>query len=103
LEEKILLPGARGAPLPVASAPRKDHGEIAGLLVRSRTPTPELCAQLRALLARHDPLEEGAAGLCAVCDGLAGAEAEEVVTRLQAQPPVPMAPYYDGPLGGGRG
>jgi hypothetical protein len=100
MEEKVLLPYARdqrgGQPLPIAGALRKDHGEIAGLLVRS--PTPDLCAKLRAVLARHNPIEEGPDGLYAVCDALAGNEADQVVDRMKAQPDVPMAPYYDGPL-----
>jgi len=100
MEEKVLLPHARdrrgGEPLPIARALRKDHGEIAGLLVRP--PTPDLCARLRAVLVRHNPLEEGAAGLYATCDELAGEEAAAIVTRLKGQPEVPMAPYYDGPL-----
>jgi hypothetical protein len=100
MEEKTLLPYGKakrgGVALPIAAALRKDHGEIAALLVPS--PTPALCAQLRAVLARHNPLEEGADGLYATCDSLAGAEAAEVVERLEAQPKVPVAPHYDGPL-----
>lgn len=100
MEEKTLLPYAKakrgGDPLPIAAALRKDHGEIAALLVPS--PTPAICAQLREALARHNPLEEGANGLYAQCDALAGEEAEQVVGRLRAQPAVPMAPHYDGPL-----
>jgi hypothetical protein len=100
MEEKILLPYAKakqdGQPLPLAGALRRDHGGIAALLVPS--PTPERCAELRVALAQHNPLEEGASGLYAICDALAGQEAEQVVERLKAQPRVPMAPHYDGPL-----
>jgi hypothetical protein len=100
MEEKVLLPYARfkrgGEPLPTASALRADHGKIAKLLVRS--PTMPLVDRLRELLARHNPLEEGAAGLYAECDALAGDEAETVVMLLRDQPMVPVAKYYDGPL-----
>ena len=100
MEEKILLAYARskrgGEPLPIAAALRRDHGEIASLLVPS--PSPVLCEKLRALLKRHNPLEEGLEGLYAVCDRLAGDEGADVVGRLKAQPSVPMAPHYDGPL-----
>ncbi|MGH7272670.1 MAG: hemerythrin domain-containing protein [Polyangiaceae bacterium] len=100
MEEKVLLPYARqkrgGERLPIATTLRKDHGELAALLVPS--PTRALCAKLRAVLARHNPLEEGAGGLYAACDGLAGDEAASVVSRLRAQPEVPTAPYYDGSL-----
>lgn len=100
MEEKVLLPYAKtrrgGEPLPMAARLRKDHGEIAALLVPS--PTRTLCAQLRAVFARHNPLEEGHEGLYAICDALAGKQVEEVVERLKAQPQVPVAAHYDGPL-----
>ena len=79
MEEKTLLPYAKakrgGEPLPIAATLRKDHGQIAALLVPS--PTLDLCAELRAVLARHNPLEEGEAGLYATCDALAGARPTE--------------------------
>lgn len=99
MEEKVLLPDARarrgGEPLEIAAQLRREHGEIAKLLVGS--PTPERLAELRAALARHNPLEEGPNGLYALCDALAGAEGGAVVERLRAQPKVPLAAYYDGP------
>jgi len=102
MEEKVLIPFARmkrgGEPLAVAAALRVDHGRIAKLLV----PTPDRggCDALRALLTDHNPLEEGSGGLYATCDALAGDEAEAlgVVAKLRAQPAVPVAPHYDGPL-----
>ncbi len=100
MEEKVLLPYARdkrgGTPLPAATAIRADHSQIAKLLVRS--PTRALLDELRVLLGRHNPLEEGPEGLYAACDGLAGNEAEQLVARLRDQPTVPLAKYYDGPL-----
>jgi hypothetical protein len=100
MEEKTLLPFARarrgGEPLPIARQLRVDHGEIAALLVP--TPTPALCRRLKEKLAAHNALEEGEGGLYAQCDALAGDEAEEVAARLSAQPRVPAAPHYDGPL-----
>lgn len=102
MEEKVLIPFARlkrgGEPLPVARALRADHGRIAKLLV----PTPDGagCDALRLLLSEHNPLEEGPGGLYAACDALAADEAEAsgVVAKLRAQPAVPVAPHYDGPL-----
>lgn len=100
MEEKVLLPFARqrrgGDPLPMAHALRMDHGEIAKLLVRS--PTRAIAEELRLVLGRHNPLEEGPEGLYATCDRLAGEDASLVVARLRAQPEVPLAKYYDGPL-----
>jgi hypothetical protein len=98
MEEKQLLPFARakrGEPLAIAKQLRADHGEIAAMLVPS--PTPELCARLRAKLGEHNALEEGTDGLYARCDALAAGDAE-IVERLRAQPEVPVAPHYDGPL-----
>lgn len=104
MEEKVLLPFARakrkGEPLPLAKALRADHGQIARLLVP--TPSRPLIGALCALLGRHNVLEEGPGGLYAVCDVLAGSESSEVVARLAAQPPVPVARHYDGPLLNGQ-
>ncbi|HSO33154.1 MAG TPA: hemerythrin domain-containing protein [Labilithrix sp.] len=100
MEEKILLPFARerraGEPLALARPLRADHGRIAKLLV----PTPDraLCDELRMVLAQHNALEEGPEGLYAICDGIAGDEGAAVVERLRAQPAVPVAKHYDGPL-----
>ena len=99
MEEKILLPFARaknGQALSIAKKLRAEHGELASLLVPS--PTPALCARLRVKLLEHNRVEEGADGLYALCDALAGKEAPELVARLRAQPEVPAAPHYDGPL-----
>jgi len=99
MEEKILLPTAQrlrgGEPLPMASKLRLDHGAIAALLVP--TPTPMLIAALRAILAAHNVIEEGAGGLYESCEQLAGVEVEALLTRLRAAPEVPVAPHADGP------
>jgi hypothetical protein len=50
------------------------------------------------VLEEHNPLEEGAGGLYETCDALAGDEAVAIVARLRAQPAVPLAKHYDGPL-----
>jgi hypothetical protein len=100
MEEKVLLPYARskrgGVPLPLAGPLRADHGQLAKLLVSA--PTHEGLANLRALLDRHNPLEEGADGLYAACDRLAGMETLSVLERLRAQPYPPLAKYHEGPL-----
>lgn len=99
MEEKVLFPYVRarqsGEPLAIAARLHEDHGLIAKLLVPS--PTPQLVEELRALLARHNALEEGASALYATCDGVAGSESPDLVERLRAQPSVPLAPHYDGP------
>jgi hypothetical protein len=99
MEEKILLPAARrarrGEPLERAAQLRRDHAAIAALLVP--TPTRAIVAQLRALLAAHNILEEGPDGVYAECEALAGAAASELLARLEAAPAVPPAPHFDGP------
>ena len=96
MEEKVLVPILRGkSEWPHAKQLRADHGVIAKMLVP--TPTPESLDALRALLARHNPIEEGKDGLYAECDAVAEDPAA-VVERLRATPRVPVAPHYDGPL-----
>lgn len=99
MEEKVLLPFARerrGAPLAIAAQLRTDHSRIARLLVQ--TPTRALVDELCAVLVAHNAIEEGPNGLYATCDALAGDGAGAIVERLRAQPEVPLAKYYDGPL-----
>ena len=90
LEEKILLPAARaargGEPLPVASKLRLDHGALTALLVP--TPTPAIIAVIRAILERHNPLEESPGGVYEQCEQLAGAQGDEILKRLKTAPAV---------------
>ncbi len=99
LEEKILLPAARkargGEPLPFARRLRIDHGAIASLLVP--TPTAELVPEIRSILDPHDDFEEGPDGLYQACDELLAAEAEALLRKARAYPPVKVARYNDGP------
>lgn len=100
IEEKILLPAARrargGTPLPVARQLRLDHGAIAAMLVP--TPTPAGVAQLRALLALHDALEEGPQGVYDTCDELLPSESAALLEEIRNFPLVRTAPHTDGPL-----
>jgi hypothetical protein len=99
MEEKILLPAAQearsGEPLPIASKLRQDHGALAVLLVPH--PTPAIGATLQAILATHNPLEEGAGGLYATCDALLGDKTEQIVARLRSAPKVKLAPLKEDP------
>jgi hypothetical protein len=73
LEEKILLAAARaargGEPLPIVSKLRLDHGALTALLVP--TPTPAIVAVIRAILERHNPIEESPGGVYEHCEKLA--------------------------------
>ena len=100
MEEKVLLPAAQeargGERLPTAAKLRLDHGALASLLVP--TPTPAIVDALQRILAAHNALEEGAGGVYEVCEGLAAAEANALLAKLQATPEVPLHPHVDGPL-----
>ena len=99
MEEKILLPAAKrargGTALPAARLLRHDHSALAALLVP--TPTRALLERIRAVLALHNPLEEGADGVYAACERLAGPDADALLAQLRATPPVPVAAHFDGP------
>lgn len=99
LEEKVLLPAAReargGEPLELARRLRVEHGAIASLLVP--TPTPELVLEIRKILEPHNAVEEAPDGLYATCDRLLAAQADALVARMAAYPPVKVAGYNDGP------
>jgi hypothetical protein len=100
MEEKILLPAAQrargGDALPVAAKLRLDHGALVALLVP--TPTPQIIAAIRTILASHNPLEEGPGGVYEVCEQLAGTEAEALLARLRAVPEVQVSAHVDGPV-----
>lgn len=97
MEEKVLLPDARrrrgGESLPVAAQLRAEHGAIAALLVPS--PRPGLLATLRAVLDRHNLLEESAGGVYEACERLAGAEGSELLERLRSVPDVSVSDHVD--------
>jgi hypothetical protein len=99
MEEKVLLPFARelrgGEPLPAARQLKLDHAAIASLLVP--TPTREIIAQLTAVLAAHNVIEEGDGGVYAECEKLAGARVGELVDKLKSVRPVAVASYQDVP------
>jgi len=99
MEEKILLPAAQrlrgGEPLPIAAKLRLDHGALATLLIP--TPTAAVIASIRGILKEHNILEEGPGGLYEICDELAGAEAAQLLAKLQAAPEVTVLPHSDTP------
>jgi hypothetical protein len=97
LEEKIILPALRahGAEVSALAAQlRIDHSAIAALLVPP--PSPELVAQIEALLVLHDPLEEGPDGLYPQADRLL-TDGPAILAKLEAYPAPPLAPNFDGP------
>lgn len=99
IEEKILLPAAQrrngGVPLPIAAKLRLDHGAIAALLMP--TPTSVVLATLRAILERHDLLEEGQEGLYCTCDAVLRDDDDRLMDRLRTAPDVTVLPCSDAP------
>lgn len=98
MEEKIVLPATQaangGVALPIAGRLRLEHGAIASLLVP--TPTAVIIDVLRAILEKHNPLEEDPAGLYATCDQLLDGQTDALMERLRAYPLVPVSPNNDG-------
>lgn len=99
MEEKVLFVEARrlahGEPLPVFTQLRADHAALASLLVP--TPTHEIVAAIRTVLAEHNPLEEGPGGAYELCEQLAHDQLPALLARLKATPQVPPAAHVDGP------
>jgi hypothetical protein len=99
MEEKVLFRDARdrrdGLPLPVTRQLHADHAAIASLL--GPPPTPEILATIRAILAEHDPLEEGPDGLYAQCERLAADDLDDMLARMDAIPPVRASQHVDEP------
>jgi hypothetical protein len=97
MEEKILLPTVQalhhGEPLPIAAQLRLQHGAIAALLVPS--PRPAVVNALRAVLARHNAIEEGPDGVYAECDRIIGSERVVLLSRLRGAAEVPVASHVD--------
>jgi hypothetical protein len=98
IEEKILIPAAQrcsGTRPSMADKLRLDHGALTSLMVPS--PSPGGIAAIRAILAAHNPLEEGPGGLYETCEQLSAAEADELLERMKSAPEVRVLPHNDGP------
>ena len=100
LEEKILFPAAQkangGKPLDSFARLRLDHGAITALLV----PPPSLTIinALKAILVKHDNLEESAGGPYEACESLVGEDVAEILKRLLESPAVPVLPHKHEPF-----
>lgn len=87
IEERILFPLLRTA---VTERLHKDHAALAALLVPP--PARAEIEQIRAILAEHNPLEEGPGGFYEQVEALADVE------QVRAFRDIPTAPYSDSPL-----
>ena len=90
IEEKLLLPMAKrnrdGAPLPLAERLRLDHGALGALLML--VPLDYTFRAIRAVLDRHNPLEENEGGVYQQCASLAGPEIDSLLAQISATPRV---------------
>jgi hypothetical protein len=76
---------------------RLEHGAIAALLVPP--PDTELIAVLRALLDKHNLLEETEDTLYDVLDRCARTDQPELLSRLEEHPDVPLSKHINNPKG----
>lgn len=76
---------------------RLEHGAIAALLVPP--PDTEVIAVLRALLDKHNLLEETEDTLYDVLDHCARTDQPELLSRLEQHPTVPLSSHINNPKG----
>lgn|SRR5688572_1623510 len=97
MEEKILFLAIRnatdGRSLPGVEQLHLDHGALAALLVP--TPTAAILGAIRAILHRHNGIEEGPHGIYRRFEQLPGIDADGILAKLQTAPPVAMNPHVD--------
>lgn len=95
MEETILLPAAQkargGVPLEIAAKIRLDHGALTALMVPP--PSPMIIGALRAILEKHDLIEEQQGGMYDMLEELTGSEIDVLVERAGATPEVPVHPH----------
>jgi len=98
IEEKILLAAAQrllGKPLAQAERLRQDHGALVALLMP--LPAPSVIRAIKAILAAHNPVEEGPDGVYDICERLAKDEADDLLASIQNAPEVPTRPNMTSP------
>jgi len=97
MEERLLFPAIRnatpGSLQPQLDQLHLDHGALAALLVL--TPTASIVDAIRAILSRHNVLEEGPEGIYHKFEDTPGIDAAGILTRLKAAPLVALNPHVD--------
>jgi hypothetical protein len=90
VEEKILFPLVRAArgDSELLRQLHRDHAALGALLMPP--PNGKDIEQIRAILRTHNPLEENAGGFYDIVEATA-----DVMDRVRAFPPVPVAPHRD--------
>ncbi len=99
IEEKIVIPAisakTAGEHAELAARLRLDHGALVSLLVPPASRS--IAATIRSILAAHNPREEGVDGLYDILERVAGSNADELLTRMQNAPEVPVLPHNEKP------
>lgn len=99
IEEKIVFVEAQrarsGAALPVAAQLRLEHGALAALVMLP--PRSVTLRAIRAVLERHNPLEEGPGGVYAAAEEALGPRCPQVLEAIKAAPQVPVSPWAESP------
>ena len=99
VEEKILFVEAQraraGVALPVSARLRLDHGALAALVMLP--PRPATLRAIRAVLDRHNPLEEGPGGAYAEAEEALESNCSRVLQEIMAARQVPVSPWADSP------
>jgi hypothetical protein len=95
MEERVLMPEVRRrrGDSEVERQLHRDHAALAALLVPP--PTARELGTIREILDAHNPLEEGEGGFYEVLEELASHDLPEVLQRMHAIAPVPLAPHAD--------
>ncbi|HEX2385824.1 MAG TPA: hemerythrin domain-containing protein [Candidatus Binatia bacterium] len=97
MEEKVLMPAAQkrrgGRALMAAGRLRLDHAALVALLVPS--PTPAIAAAIRAIFARHNPVEESGGGVYDQAEEAIGEDGAALLQQLQHFPEVKVLPHVD--------
>lgn len=100
IEEKIVIPaiasGTAGEYAELAKRLRQDHGALVALLVPP--PSHSIAASILTILAAHNPREEGEDGLYDIFERVTGPRHEEMLSRMQAAPEVPVLPHNEKPV-----
>lgn len=99
MEEKILFPTVQrlrgGEPFPQTKQLRLDHAALTALMVPP--PSAGIIAAIRAILSRHNALEESTYGVYETSDELAAGLGDEIVQQARKAGNVPVLPHNPDP------
>jgi hemerythrin HHE cation binding domain-containing protein len=98
IEERVLFPELRKVEGSAALERQlhRDHAALSALLVPP--PTHTEIEQIAAILEMHNVLEERDGGMYELVESAAGADLPALLERVDAIPPVRLAPHSDTPL-----